>query len=399
MWVKYLLTSFPLTEISFIVSGANFVVAAATLGYFLFRGSVAFPKLSVGAMVLAAIALAVGFAENRSWSVSIEQQLYDAPIRHSETSKYQRIVMTHDSKTGDWRLYLNGGLQFSSVDEAIYHEHLVHPAMALAPKREKVLILGGGDGLALREVLKYKDVRAVTLVDIDEAVIRFAATDPTMRRLNGDSFADARVFATASLAVSGSGYRHVRTGPPDDTAHPRSGARVNVSVVTIDAFKYVTDIGGGPWDVVIIDFPDPDQVELAKLYSREFYRSLRRIVSPEALIAVQSTSPYHAKEAFLCIGRTIADAGYDPVPYHANVPSFGDWGWHLFSPSKSEQELSGEIALLRALPIETAYLTPETVTASLSFGRSARSAAFDGVTTVMEPHVLHYYTQYAWQRD
>jgi len=408
VWVKWLLGSYPLTEISFIVAGVNFLVATMTFVYFAHRGGVAFPKLCFAASLAAAAALSWGWLHNRDWSASIEQQLYEAPIKHAETSKFQRIVLTHDTQSGDWRLYLNGGLQFSSGDEAVYHEHLVHPVMAIAPRREKVLILGGGDGLALREVLKYRDVRKVALVDIDPAIVRLASTSDALRTLNGEAFADARVSAMGSPAVTGSGFRQVvvdqgNAGSADPKRKTRRGVDkikvATVEVIHIDAFKFVTSIGQDQWDVIIIDFPDPDQVEIAKLYSRDFYRMLKHVIAPHGLVAVQATSPYHAKEAFLCIGRTIESAGYGAVPYHANVPSFGDWGWYIFSPEMKTNELRARLASIGDIPVATRYLTPELLSASLAFGKRALTARFDDVSTVMEPRILQLYVQYAWQRE
>ncbi len=333
--------------------------------------------------------------------MSIEQRLYDNPIVHAETTKYQRIVMTHESLVDDYRLYLNGGLQFSSRDEAIYHEHLVHPVMALAPSRTRVLILGGGDGLALREVLKYPDVREVMLVDIDPAMLRLASHDPVLRRLNHDAFHDARVSSRASSAVTGEGYRTVfmESEVARDSASPIREPVATVSVLNVDAHRFVSEVGNGPWDVVIIDFPDPDQVELAKLYSREFYHQLSRSLAPDGLIAVQSTSPYHAREAFLCVGRTMEAGGVHALPYRANVPSFGDWGWYIGSKTRSAQTLREDLEDLQVIPVQTRHITPELVHASLAFGKEELTGQFDGINSAMDPVLLQYYTKYSWLQE
>lgn len=398
IWVMYLLPGYPLTEISFIVSGFNFIVAVATIVYFMHTKAMYYPRLAALLIAATATALVVGYMNNRDWSMSIEQGLYRSPIVHAETSKYQRIVLTHDASSDDWRLFLNGGLQFSSLDEAVYHEHLVHPAMALAPRRNRVLILGGGDGLALREVLKYRDVREVLLVDIDPAIIRLASTHKALRALNEDAFADARVTAMTSRAVNGEGFRriHMETGNTDRFGKPEKARIASVNVMTVDAFKYVAEAGSGPWDVVIIDFPDPDQVEIAKLYSREFYRALGAIIARDGYVALQATSPHHAREVFLCIGRTMAAAGWNAIPYHANVPSFGDWGWYLASPTIDSRTLREKMSTLPAIP-ETKHLTQETARAALAFGKNALAARFDHVSSVMEPHVHHLYVRHAWQ--
>lgn len=401
IWVKILLAHFPLTEISFLVSGFNFCVALVVVVYFAKTGALRMKVPVIAALVATAGLLFYGWQSNRDWSLSIEQRLYDNPIVHAETTKYQRIVMTHETAVDDYRLYLNGGLQFSSRDEAIYHEHLVHPAMALAPSRSRVLILGGGDGLALREVLKYPDVREVMLVDIDPAMLRLASSDPVLRRLNGGAFDDARVSSRVSSAVTGEGYRDVYMEPGESQGAgiPAPVQVATVHVLNVDAHRFVTEVGKGPWDVVIIDFPDPDQVELAKLYSREFYHQLSRSLAPDGIIAVQSTSPYHAKEAFLCVGRTMEAGGIHVVPYRANVPSFGDWGWYLGSKSRSAAALREDLEGLEVIPVQTRHITPELVRASLAFGRGELMTRFSDVNSAMDPVLLQYYTKHSWLQE
>ncbi len=399
VWVYYLLPNFPLTEIGFIVSGSNFLVGIVTFLYFT-RGSNALSKKIILSVIAASIAvLCYGWSHNREWSGVIEQRLYRSPIIHAETSKFQRLVLTRDSALDEYRLYLNGGLQFSSKDEHIYHEHLVHPAMAIAPRRERVLILGGGDGFALREVLKYADVREVLLVDIDPAIIRLASTHEVLRELNHNAFADARVSAKSSSAVTGEGFRPVRlsTGENDSLGRPEKLRVATVNVLTVDAFKFIADVGAGPWDVVIIDFPDPDQVEIAKLFSREFYRALGGSLSPYAVVAAQATSPYHAKETFLCIGRTFEAAGFHVLPYHVNVPSFGDWGFYLASLNFSSSALRSRVTSVPAIAVETDYLTPETMKAALAFGKTQLTARFDGINSIMQPVVNQYYLREGWK--
>lgn len=401
IWVKFLLARFPLTEISFLVSGFNFLVAVVTVAYFAHTGALKHKVVVSGVLLVTLVVLVFGWQHNRSWSMSIEQKLYDSPIVFSETTKYQRIVMTHENRTDDWRLYLNGGLQFSSADEAIYHEHLVHPAMTLATSRSRVLILGGGDGLALREVLKYPDVREVLLVDIDPAMLAIASKHPVLRRFNHGAFDDARVSATASSAISGEGFRKVymEGEPPFGSKEPSKEHVATVRVLNVDAHRFMSEIGDGPWDVVIADFPDPDQVELAKLYSREFYHHVARSLAPGGLMVVQSTSPYHAKEAFLCIGRTMEAGGFNAIPYHANVPSFGDWGWYIASASKDASTLKYELERVDAFQVPTRYLSPDLVRASLSFGKGQLTNTYSGINSAMEPLLLQYYTKYGWQQE
>jgi spermidine synthase len=231
------------------------------------------------------------------FEVSAQQVLFDDPVVVSERSAYQEIVVTQSQPlrgAADLRLFLDGDLQFSSVDEYRYHEALVHPV--LAGRHDSVLILGGGDGLALREVLRYVDVRRVVLVDLDPAVTRLARTDSRFRALNRRAFDDPRV-----------------------------------RVVNADAFSWLRS-DHDPFDSVIVDLPDPDATATAKLYSVEFYGLVRTALAPGGRAVVQAGSPYFAPRSFWCIHATMRAAGLATVAYHVDVPSFGDWGFVLAAP-------------------------------------------------------------------
>jgi spermidine synthase len=231
-----------------------------------------------------------------------EEQLFPDDIRYAQTTPYQRIVIT--SKHGEYKLFLNGHLQFASADEYRYHEALVHPAMALVPNARRVLVLGGGDGLALREILKYSRVEAVTLVDLDPAMTTLWQRFPPLAELSRRAYEDPRV-----------------------------------TVVNQDAFLWV-DGAGAPYDVVVIDFPDPSTFSLGKLYTTRFYKLLRRRLTPEGVVSIQCTSPLMARKSYWCIVKTMEAAGFAVQPYHAAVPSFGVWGFALarqspFDPPKT----------------------------------------------------------------
>lgn len=229
-----------------------------------------------------------------------ENAMYDDPIVYQEQSPYQSIVLT---KRGEHvRLFLNGHLQFASVDEYRYHEALVHPALALADTRTRVLIIGGGDGLTAREVLKYPEVSEVDLVDLDPAVTRMATRNPYLTALNDNAL-----------------------------------SRPEVQVYNEDGFSFLQE-ERPPYGVIIFDLPDPREEGLAKLYSREGYRLARRLLAPGGVIVTQATSPYYARRAFWCIGNTMEAAGFIPISYHLNIPSFGEWGFQL--GLQSERDLT-----------------------------------------------------------
>ena len=221
-----------------------------------------------------------------------EAGFYGDEVLHAESTPYQRIVVGRGA--AGFQLYLNGALQFSSTDEARYHEALVHPLLAAVPDARRVLVLGGGDGLAVREVLRHPGIERVTLVDIDPGMTRLAREFPLLRELNGGSLEDPRV-----------------------------------RVVNDDAMKWL-EAPDGLHDVAVVDFPDPATFSVGKLYTTRFYERLGAALAPEGAFVVQSTSPMHARRAFWCIVRTVEAAGFSARPYRTSVPSFGgDWGFVL----------------------------------------------------------------------
>jgi spermidine synthase len=240
--------------------------------------------------VLVGLLVALAFGDRfTTWA---EDEMYADPVVYSQTTPYQRIIVTR-GRAG-FQLFLNGNLQFASADEYRYHEALVHPAMAAAdvPPR-RVLILGGGDGLALREALAHPSVEAVTLVDLDPAMTRLAVRFPALGELNRHAFADRRV-----------------------------------TVVNDDAMVWL-DEHPGTWDAIIVDFPDPNTFALGKLYTRLFYRRLIARLSPGGAVSVQATSPLFARRSYWCIIETMRSAGLVVHPYQVTVPSFGVWGFAL----------------------------------------------------------------------
>lgn len=240
-----------------------------------------------GFVLLALLAGAFGASERMTrWS---EARLHGGEVVHAQTSPYQRIVVTRWKD--DLRLHLNGNLQFSSRDEHRYHEALVHPMLTTLPWAQNVLILGGGDGLAAREVLRHPQVRRVVLVDLDPAITRLFSTAPALVALNGGSLSDRRL-----TVVNADGGRWLEE--------------------TADVF-----------DAVIVDLPDPSNFGIGKLYSVPVFRLLSRCLAERGFAVIQSTSPYHAPHAFWTIDATLREAGFHTWPYHVHVPSFGEWGF------------------------------------------------------------------------
>ncbi len=278
----------------------------------LFRPLLGAPGLLRAQGAVACAILTAAFAYSDRLTELSEEGLYADPVVYTKSTRYQRIVMT---RTGNhFQLFLNGQLQFSSADEYRYHEALVQPAFAVRPAAARVLILGGGDGLAAREVLKHAGVREVVLVDLDPEMTRLAKDNVMLRELNAAALSDPRV-----------------------------------RVVNEDALIWLQH-ERSLFDLAFVDFPDPHSHSLGKLYTSHFYALLRRRLDPElGLAAVQSTSPLLARRSFWCINRTMEAAGFFVRPYHALVPSFGEWGFALGGVSPFEAPAEPALAGLRSL--------------------------------------------------
>jgi spermidine synthase len=396
IWVQYLLKNYPLTEISFIVAGFNFMVASITIIYFLKQKLILKPAIYIVILIVTSALLIIGFASNRDISSLLEQRFYEDPIVHQETTKYQHIVITHNSGSGDTRLYINGNTQFSSLDEKRYHDFLVHPLMEATTSRDNLLILGGGDGLALREVNKYSDVRNITVVDLDPDMVTMASTHKLLTDLNNDSFRNANI-ATLPFQVIDSGARQgVYLSENGLESKPKWVS--SVTVYNIDADLFLRDKPKQKWDAVIIDLPDPSGIEISKLYSKQFYQNLKRYLTADAYISIQSTSPYHAKDAYLAIGNTLNSAGFNVLPYRQNIPSFGDWGYYLaWTTEEKPIDLKKRLSQLKDFSVNTDFITPELLASSFAFGKGELQTKRPCINTLMEPCLLTAYTDRGWQ--
>ena len=407
LFTYVLLSHIPLAHIGMLTGLIN--VAIAAFGLYFFYPLVARPRLFLSALILGGGLLGAGLLHGDTWMATLQQRTFEDPIVLSTTSRYQHLVVTRRDERV--RLYLNGHLQFDARDEHIYHEQLVHVPMSVAPRRARVLILGGGDGLALREVLKYPDVAHVTLVDIDPEMIRLAREHPLLRAQNQNAFADARVLAAAKNQNAFADARVLAAALPA----AREGERkpvvrqstlnaallddrryqlAQVEVYTVDADNFVRQ-AHGPYDVVLIDFPDPRSMELGKLYSLDFYHALRRRMAPGAVLSVQSTSPQRARAVFLCIGETLRGAGLRVLPYHDYLPSFGDWGWHLaWLETPKEKQMRTRLQNVEAFAVATRYLTPRRMQAGFVFGKGIlERPPWLLPNSKMQPVIMAYYAR------
>ena len=247
------------------------------------------------------VLLALGFAGSERILAWSEQAAYSETVIHARSTPYQRIAITRHED--DVRLYLNGNLQFSSRDEYRYHEALVHPGLARLPHARNVLVLGGGDGLAVREILRHAQVERITLVDLDPAMTQLFSRNEMLTRLNDRALLSPKV-----------------------------------RVINADAFTWLAE-NKESFDFIVADFPDPSNFSIGKLYTTAFFARVRGALAQAGAITVQCTSPFVARKSFWCVDETLRACGFITEPYHCLVPSFGEWGYILASHRPLTEEL------------------------------------------------------------
>ena len=320
-----------LTYTPVVLGSINFFVAALLL--FFYSNMLKHKAIIQFASVLCMVSLIGIGIMSPSVIVYGEQRQYLDKIILVEQTAYQKIVVTQ-WKDYHW-LYINGQEQFSTYDEEKYHEPLVHPAMIMAQSRRRVLILGGGDGLALREVLKYNDLEKVTLVDIDPKMTALATVNPIFIAINKGSM-----------------------------AHPKA------VVVNQDAKAFLRQ-SPQRYDVIIIDLPDPDSLDLMHLYSTDFYTLVKHRLTPAGIVVTQASSPDFSRKAFLCILKTMQAVGLVTLPYHNHIPTMGEWGWVLGVNSHKlhHQTIKQKMLKCDYSQIDTRFLNNDAVTAMVNFGK------------------------------
>lgn len=289
-----------------------------------------------------------------------EELRYKDRVILSTQTKYQRIVITQSQS--DYWLFINGNQQLSTVDEIMYHEPIVHPLLKLHPDPKDILILGGGDGCAAREALKYESVQKITLVDLDPEMTNLATDHPVLSEINQHAL------------------RHEK-----------------VQVINMDGYQFLEN-GQNFFDVIIIDLPDPRSIELGRLYSFEFYKLCYKALRPHGLIITQAGSPYFASRAFKCIDLTMQEAGFATVPMHNQVITLGEWGWIAGSKSLNAVAFKSALQLLDFEGISTKWINHDAMTLMTSFGKDFTDDSTKPVevNTIHNPVLFRYYMHGDW---
>jgi spermidine synthase len=348
-----------LTYTPIVLGGVNLFVGAILVWFYSDElKSLASLRFACG-FVLAVIIIAAIFA--KPIVLFGEQHKYKDKIVYEEQTRYQKIIVTQ-WKNNYW-LFLNGGIQFSTFDEEKYHEPLVHPAMNLVKERKDILVLGGGDGLAVREILKYPDVDTVTLVDLDPAMTRLAQTHEIFLRANDGALNQPRV-----------------------------------KIVNEDAFKYLKE-DNQFYNVILVDLPDPKTASLSMLYSVGFYRLAKKHLKPYGALATQSSSPLYSPLAFLCIKKSLEAAGFSTLPYQNSIPTMGQWGWNLAISQQymMPEKLKKTVSQFDFKSVETRFLNPGAMTALGHFGKGFFDREDEVISNTEFDHkILEYYRKGNW---
>jgi len=322
------------------------ILTALTSIYF-FKKHLKHPKLLTIVSLAVLILLVVFTVYGTRLSSYAEKHLYFDQIIYKKQTQYQRIVVTQSNINKEHRLYIDGHIQFSSRDEYRYHESLVHPLLSIPGKKENVLVLGGGDGLAVREILKYDEVKLIHLVDIDPEMTKIGKRLYLLSKLNEHSLDSEKL-----------------------------------TIYNQDAFTFINK-AGMLYDRVIIDMPDPHNEAINKLYSKEFYTMIRKRMSPNGILVTQSSSPFFTHKTFWSIEKTLDAVFEDTLSYHVTIPSFGIWGFNM-------ARMNTEIPTNFKFSIKTQFMDEPTMQAAMIFGKDTQKVDVP-VNTIMEPKLYQLY--------
>lgn len=383
IWVLFLL-SIDISKAAALTASLNLIAGS----FFIMRywQKLHWRKTFVGLHILLAAIVILMFQYGNQWLNQMNSLLYLDKVVHTQKTRYQQLTFTErnmgvnstDTQFGQAQksiinFYINGRLQFSSIDEHIYHDYLVAPVLAGSARNDNILIIGGGDGLALRDVLNHSPQK-VTLIDLDSELI--------------DIFQNPKAHVNPSLAKK---ISYMNQNSLQDR---------RVTILRSDAFISINELlkSGQVFDAIIVDLPDPSHPDLNKLYTVNFYARLKQLLAGDGLIAIQSTSPYHAKASFISIGKTLSAAEFSHVQqYHDNVPSFGEWGWTI--AAKMGASPLERLNNLEKLPIQPTWLNLELLKSAFIFPNDFYDNAENIGVNTLGSHTLYQLHQQAWQNQ
>lgn len=344
-----------LTYTPFILGLINFIVSFWLFYTLRHQVKKSLQKILYSGYLLVGIIILIGLFFAQPLVLFGEQSKYKDKIIFSEQSKYQKIVITSWQK---WHsLYINGNQQLSTFDEYLYHEPMVHATLGMTAIKKNILVLGGGDGCIVRELLKYPEIEKITLVDLDQKMIDLGSTNTIFTQINKGSLSHHKVTTVAQ-----------------------------------DAFNYLDD-SKDLYDVIIVDLPDPNNVDLNKLYTKEFYTICYSKLAINGSFITQSGSPYYATKAFYCIEKTMRAAAFHTLPIRNQVLTLGEWGWIIGKKQPISQNALSQIQLTN---LELKWLNKKALIGLSSFGKPMVDTTGIKVNTIFSPQLYTYYKEGNW---
>ncbi|KAM7462774.1 hypothetical protein LguiA_030895 [Lonicera macranthoides] len=273
--------------------------------------------------------------ENLRWCFALNS------ILHTGVTQYQDIQLL-DTKPFGKALVIDGKLQSAEIDEFIYHESLVHPALLHHPNPKTIFIMGGGEGSTARELLRHKTVKKVVMCDIDEEVVDFCKSYLVANR---EAFCDPRL-----------------------------------ELIINDARAELERREEGSYDVIIGDLADPiEGGPCYQLYTKSFYElTIKPKLTPDGIFVTQAgpAGVFSHTEVFSCIYNTLRQVFKYVVPYSAHIPSYADiWGWVMASDKPFEvgtEEL--DLRMKQRIKGENRYLDAITFKSASTLSKAVRKS-------------------------
>ncbi len=340
------------------VFGAFNLLAAFAVVFVFWKQIKAIKTQFFGVVAAVIVLLSVGFIQSDNIKLYGEQSRFKDKIVHVVESKYQKLVVT--TWLNEHWLYINGNLQMTTLDEYLYHEPMIHPVVALVKHPKQVLVIGGGDGFNVKELLKYPDVESITLVDLDPEMTNLGAKYPPFVKANGSSLSNEKV-----------------------------------QVINADGFTFLQK-SEQLYDLIVVDLPDAKGVDLNKLYTQEFYQMVRLHLRPNGAMITQSGNPYLATKAFECIKKTMQSSGFNVLPLHNHVLSMGEWSWVIGTKKGSVQQLKKYLKKQDFNSIRTRWLNQEAMHMMLHFGKPTSDTSRIEINTLNNPVLYQYQLNGDW---
>ncbi|OEK02369.1 hypothetical protein BFP97_12920 [Roseivirga sp. 4D4] len=309
-------------------------------------------KVKASTITLVALGLIILGQSFQSQQFLEQQSKYHDKLVFSRETDMQRIDVT------EWRgnhwFYTDGINQFSSIDSWLFYEPFVYPALRIASNKEKVLVIGGENGMLVNE-LRRAGIEDVQIIPVDEELFNMAQNETLLTRYNGNSLSGDEI------------------------------QRIDSEVFTFISRNI--DV----YDIIFIDVADPVDLERNQYFTKEFYQLLGGALNDDGLFITQSGSPYFATEAFEVVQKTIEASGFDPVTFHNQILTLGEWSWTMARKNKTSQFLKSNLFAAEFNEYQTQWLNQEAMQMMLSFGKPTRVTSDLQVNTIIEPTLYKYY--------